>query len=917
MAQNGDDPVALEEVVVTGYRASLDRSLDRKRQSDLISDSITAEDFGKFPDNNIADSLQRVPGVAIDRAGGEGRFVSIRGLGPDFSSVLINGRSAATENEERAFSFDTLASELVSAVDVFKTSNAGLKEGGLGGTVNIITARPFDYEGLHLVGNVRGMYEENSGDVSPQGSILMSNTFDDGRFGLLASLTYQERSTEKRTVDNEHILNTNVEPFLTFTDPSQGWAGGYAYSGDGLEEDTWRIQALWRGITTETRKRVGGNLVGQFQATDNLVFTADVIHSRYDTSTERHWTGSYLWAPTLSDVNEIDENNFYEVISHGYEEGYDITGYGHALTTTERPTETTVGGLNAVWDISHELTMTADLSQSSALLDNRGRDRMYILEMLNKPGYIVTSKGGIPSVDYEDESGIIPEMGSANLDDLRGRQTSNDGIYNKAENREAKLDFSWVPMNDWITQLDFGANFTSAEKTTEYWQTPAEIRRMYHSFGRNTPIDHDSIITGVSRPGDVFGGLNGDVYLIDPVAYRQWMTDNVDNRDQAETAGGIASREAFEANNNSFDAVRSNDSYNIQEDVLSFYVNGSKDTYLFDRPLNVSAGVRYTETEVTSSGTSQVLVALTPEAQEPGEPPMPNLIQHFAEEAGSLVALDNRYDNWLPSISAKLDVTNDFIIRASASKTLTRPTLSGLAPSMHYVTTTRTTRTAYGSNPNLLPFTSNNLDLSFEYYYGQSNLMALSLFKKDISNFIVSRGETEIFPNIEVDDPEWQEFFVTRPQNSESAVIEGAELNLIHMFDNGFGVSGNYTFVDSNAVLQSGDVTSTFALPGISDTGNLSVFYGNDGFQFRVSYNHRTPFMGRIFNGPSNEPVNYNSYGAVDISTSYDIGDRFTIFLDGSNITGETVNRYGRQKNQFIGYEDTGALYTFGIRASL
>ena len=914
-SQEDVNHVVMEEIVVTGYAASLDKSMERKRQSALISDSITAEDFGKFPDNNIADSLQRVPGVAIDRAGGEGRFVSIRGLGPDFTSVFINGRTAATENEERAFSFDTLASELVRTVDVFKTSNAGLKEGGLGGTVNIITARPFDFDGLHVAGTVKGMYEENSGDTSPQGSFLFSNTFNDNKIGILGSLTYQERSSTQYEVDNEHIVDTSIEPFLTFETPSEGWAANnYAYNGDGLEEDTWRIQSLWRGVTHEKRKRIGGNLVAQFQATDDLVITADVIHSKYDTSTSRNWTGHYLWAPTLSDVNEVDENNFYSVISHGYEEGYNISGYAHALATTERPTETTIGGINAVWDLSSELTMTADISQSTALLDNRGLDRMYILELLNKPGYIVTSKGGIPSVEYADPAATVPAMGSPNMAELRARQTSNDGIYNEAKNQEARVDFSWVPANAFINQLDFGANYTSAEKSTEYWQTPDAIRRMYQDYGRNTQIDYESIVTGVSRPGDVFGGLNGDVYLIDPVAYREWMIANIDNRDMDDTPGGIASQEAFIANNSSFAAVRSNDSYHIQEKVYSLYLNGAKDTSVYGMPLTVAGGVRYTATDLTSAGTSQVLTGLT---RVPGEPPLPQLIKHFADEAGTAMERESSYDNWLPSISAKLEVTDEFLIRAAASKTLTRPTLSSLAPWVHYLQTTTSTRMAYASNPDLKPFSSTNLDLSFEYYYGDTNLIALALYKKDIEDYVVSKSMPQIFPDLEVTDPAWREFRVTQPQNAETAVIEGAELNLIHVFKNGLGLSANYTVVSSGAELKIGDITDTFALPGISDTGNMSFFYGSGGLQLRVSYNYRTPFLGRTFNGPSNEPVNYDSYGTVDFSTSYDLNDNFTLFVEGSNVTGETVEKYGRHKNQFIGYEDTGALYTFGIRARL
>lgn len=907
----------LEEVVVTGIAASLSRSIDKKRNAEIVSDSITAEDLGKFPDNNIADSLQRIPGVAIDRAGGEGRFVSIRGLGPDFSAVLINGRSPASENEERAFSFDTLASELVRTVDVFKTSNPGLKEGGLGGTINIVTARPFDFDGFHAAGSIKGMYEENSEDTSPQASFVISNTFNDEKFGVLASMTYQERSSAKYTVENEHISKTTEEPFLTFTNPSQGWAGGYAYSGDGLEEDTYRIQSLYAGITNETRERIGGNLVLQLQATDDLVLTADIIHSKYDSSTVKYSTGSYMWAPTLSPLNHVDEHGYYDVINHGYDSGYNITGYAHLLTTTERPTESNVGGLNAAWDISDEWKMVADISVSDAILDNRGLDRLYIVEFLDRPGYIMTSDGGIPTLEYADSAAIKPEMGSANMKDLRARINSNDGVYNKANNYEFKLDFEWTPTDSFLSQVKFGANNTVAEKSTEYWATPDLIRRMYHGLATQQVMDTDSVITGVMSLGNVFGGLTSDIYMIDPVAYRNWMAENVDGRTRANTPAGIASKEAFIANGSSWDAVKSNDSYTIEEDVTSFYLEAAGDTEVFTMPLHLSGGVRYTETELTSSGTTQVLVGLVREAAEPGRPPSPWLVQQFADEAGTAVALNHDYDNWLPSLNARLEVNEDFYIRAAISETLTRPTLTALAPYTSYGTTTTSTRMARGNNPNLKPFVSQNMDLSFEYYYGDANLVAVALYKKEIDDFIVTMSLPETFENISVEDPEWKTFMVTRPHNGESATIEGAEINWTHIFENGFGFATNYTFVNSNASLSAANATETFALPGISDTGNATLFYDKEGLEVRVAYNYRTPFLGRVFNGPSNEPVHYDAYGAIDVSASYDLTDRVTVFVEGSNVTGETVNKYGRYKNQFIGFEDTGALYTFGLRAKL
>ncbi len=910
-AQQQDEESTIEEVVVTGIRGSLSRSIDLKRNSDLVSDSISAEDMGKFPDNNIADSLQRLPGVAIDRAGGEGRFVSIRGLGPDFTAVMINGRTAASEHEERAFSFDTIAAELVQKVDVYKSSSPSLKEGGLGGLVNIETARPFDFDGFHVAGSIKGLYEENSGDTSPQASMIVSNTFNEGRVGILGSLTYQKRSATLYSVRNDQITNTDDEPFLTLFDPPD-WDGGYAYSGDGLEEDTWRIQSVNPGVIHQERERIGGNLAVQVRPVDSVVVTLDYIYSKYDTSSVRYWGGSYLWAPTLSSHNRVDENNFYEVINHGYDDGYGLTGYAHGLETTERPTVSGVGGINVQWDINDDLKMVADISQSTAVMDNRGLDGSYVLEILNKPGYILTSTGGIPQFQYADKDAV--SANEANMADLRARQTSDFGVYVDAKNREAKLDFVWDVSE--LSSLKFGVNHTEAKKSSEWWDTPTEVKRLYQKFAERTEIDYNSIITGVINPGNHFGGLDVGIYKIDPVAYRNWMAANVDNRDGANTPGGIEAKNAFIANGSSWDAVKSGSSFDIQEDISSAYLEG-KTTFFDDTmPLTISGGIRYTKTELVSSGTSQVLVSLTPENQEPGQPPSPTLIKGFANDADILVARENSYENWLPSLTAKLDLTDDIVIRLAASETLSRPTLSALAPQFFYGTTTVNTRSANGGNPNLKPFTSRNLDLSFEYYYGESNLFAVAAFRKEVDNFIVSRMAPEVLSGISVSNPEWLTFQVNRPRNGPTATVEGIEFNWTHILDNGYGLSANYTFADSNADLHKQRVEDeTFALPGISDTGNLTVFYDDGILQVRLAYNYRAEFLKSVFFGSFNEPVYADSYESIDLSASYKVSNNITVFLEGYNLTNETVRTYGRHRNQFISYEDTGTLYTLGVRA--
>jgi len=185
----------VEIIEIKGIRGSLGRAMDAKREAGGVVDSISAEDIGKFPDTNLAESLQRITGVSIDRSGGEGQLITVRGFGPQFNTVLVNGRQMASENQSRAFSFDTIASELVKSLDVHKTSTATLQSGGIGSTINVNTARPFAINGFKIAGSVKGIYDENSEETTPQVSALISNTFNDDSFGVLFALSHQERDT--------------------------------------------------------------------------------------------------------------------------------------------------------------------------------------------------------------------------------------------------------------------------------------------------------------------------------------------------------------------------------------------------------------------------------------------------------------------------------------------------------------------------------------------------------------------------------------------------------------------------------------------------------------------------------------------------------------------------------------------------
>ncbi len=251
---------ALDEIVVTGTRASLEHSLDIKRQTIGVVDSISAEDIGKLPDQNVAESLQRVPGVSIDRDQGEGRFITVRGFGPEFNTVLLNGRVLATDNPGREFSFDILPPELVSGADVYKTSSAEFQDGGIGSTVNLRTARPTDHRGFFVAGSLGGKNNSETSKTTPTGSLLASYTTPDETFGILGSLVYDKRDQRaKRAYTLGWLVNQTA-----------GNLTGVAVDG-----------GTGQSVDTSSRERVGGTIALDWHLNDNLMLTVDGLYSKY------------------------------------------------------------------------------------------------------------------------------------------------------------------------------------------------------------------------------------------------------------------------------------------------------------------------------------------------------------------------------------------------------------------------------------------------------------------------------------------------------------------------------------------------------------------------------------------------------------------------------------------------------------
>ena len=274
----------LQTVVVTGIRKSLEQAVDKKRNATGLIDAIAAEDLGKFPDQNIAESLQRVPGITIDRNGGEGQFVTVRGFGPSFNTVLVNGRRIASETGNREFSFDLFPSELITGADVYKSGVAHLAEGGIGSTINLSTARPLDSKGQKIVLSARALQDDNSGSTSPQLFGLYSNTFADDRFGVLVSASHQERESVVQTYNNRGW--NSVDP--------ASLGAGVTLNGNTNAQRIFVAQNLQLGETEQKRERTNIQAVVQFEPTPDVVMTLDGMYNDFELTSESRFLNNWF-----------------------------------------------------------------------------------------------------------------------------------------------------------------------------------------------------------------------------------------------------------------------------------------------------------------------------------------------------------------------------------------------------------------------------------------------------------------------------------------------------------------------------------------------------------------------------------------------------------------------------------------------
>tara|TARA_B100000745_G_scaffold2753_1_gene2309 strand:+ start:1 stop:1641 length:1641 start_codon:yes stop_codon:yes gene_type:complete len=528
-------------------------------------------------------------------------------------------------------------------------------------------------------------------------------------------------------------------------------------------------------------------------------------------------------------------------------------------------------------------------------------------------GAIVTGPDGFPIYN----PALTPDGVSNHLDEANSRAhvMLRRGWAVEDEVSQLRFDGEYVTDGSGLTEIRFGAQYSSETKSLTRWDNEGVgIHCTYCGYP-----DLPEIPAGSQYVFDA-----GSDFLSDVSGSGRMPTSWLAHDGEANFAFLESYYQSVNGDSISFDAVRRNNSFEVEEDIISTYMEFDFEGEVADMFLSATAGVRYEMTDVTVNGTQAPITGLTILDQT-------EMLAGFGDAQS--IATESDYDVLLPNFSVRLEITDDLIARFAASSTITRPTLNSMSP-VTVITTTRQggDLTSTSGNPALEPFKSDNLDLSLEYYYDEASYASIGYFRKLVSNFIVNSQEDKTFELADgslLTDPstgtnasapdagdDVAVFTNTLPNNGEDATVDGFELALQHTFDNGFGVLANGTIVDSDAELDPFDINQVFALTGLSDSYNLVAFYETDDYQIRLAYNWRDEFVQSLTQGQGDGPTIVESYQQLDISGSYSVTDNVEIFFEGINLTEEFVHKRGRFSNHLLLVEDSGRRWAFGVRGN-
>lgn len=941
----GDDQLA--EVVVTGLRQSLVTSETIKRDASGVVDAITAEDIGKFPDTNLAEAVQRVPGVTIDRLNNEGARVTVRGFGPEFNLVTLNGRSmpgnvVPGQNATRSFDFENISADGIAGITVYKTGRADVASGGIGSTINISTARPFDFNDMRAAFSAKANRDgstEVGNKITPEFSGLFSDKFFDDRVGVLINGSYSKRNSQEQISTVDGWLQDQFAPGDPRVASSDTNPGGHNWA---PRDDNW-------GVADHSRSRTNGQAVLQFKPVDSVVVTADYTYTYYKDIVDRHTWGAWFDYGANPFSATINPNG---TVTHLVDTGSDLSYSSFADTFIQQNGS---AGFNLKWAASDNVDVELDAHHSYANSDGGAAGNndfgivgqwpaLSLTKTFNLAPYTLPTTSWTYVSPYNTSnlttSTITPLFGQANT----------NAFYNVID--QARIGVTWKNANadSGLRSIKLGFDIERFTTRAQSFSSGNFAWGYYNAVDNYNGLIPAGAFTKVSSCSILKQFSGGSCQIAVPYFY----TFNLQSAIAATQGGGVAGDPTFPPYTFQQKASPDNDDH-IKEVTPAPYLQFDFSTDFNGMPFKALAGIRYEKTNVTANSLQRVPTSVVWEN--------PTEFTTTKAANATISNVTSSYGEFLPNLDASLQVRPDVILRASYSKTIARSDLTQMIGTTSVTTTPKPgSRTATEGNPGLLPYESNNFDLAAEWYYTKDSYLAANWFVKRVTNFLTDTttkgplfGITDpnagaaaakatqelqaagkqasaqnIFAQMEADNPGQTSFAgqpgdplviwdITTPTNGNSTNIHGFELSAQHVFwDSGFGVQANWSVPSGGAPWNSLVTSQQFALPGLSRSYNLVGFFEKWGFQTRVAYTHRSAFLAALSQtDQANEPVYTAPYGQLDASASYDINQHFSVFFDGINLTSASQRQWGRFQEQFISASEGFARYQVGFRMTL
>lgn len=906
----------LDTVVVTGVRGSLARAVELKREAGTVQDSISALELGRFPDDNVADSLSHITGVSITRtAGGEGQKVSVRGLGPEYTLTTFNGRILATDGAGRDFAYDVLPADVINGADVIKGAQAALSEGAIGGLINLRSASPFDQKGQHGLVRAEGDRNQMSELNGQKFSAAYSNTFADDTTGVLVGVVYAKRKDRTDVAGNDGGWTRNPDP----NDPS--WLWGNAWGGnidlnnnDELDPDEYGLIAPGQfrvGSILEEKKRRALSGKIEWRPNDSFRLTLDGLKTRLD-SPQVGFQQSYypLFAPgRWSDIK----------VQNGIVTGFTMDNPDPEMRlnpellnmTEHRVVDTDLFGANAEWKVNDDFTVTGDMYRSTSKRYSGGQDSYVVLRM-NQPNVAHISLG----------SAAVPNV-SATFDD--GRQLSSglaDGKFNGSDFNTHYMELRGDNIKDEITggalggdlfvgkfgidHLRFGVTRTDRKKSRDLINNTLNGGADYYSGDNaiNVGALSGNVISHTFALPNFMNGVNSDFP-------RTFLAFDVPNYLHALAAFNGQPRPDGDTYDFSAAAPQWNplESYRVSEKTTAIFVQAD----MSGERWTADAGVRLVKTKTTSQAWDAPILGITENGAF-------NYTADYADPTP--IRQDGNYTYVLPSANFTWRFTDELQLRLGAAKTMARPPVDKLAP-------TNTTASVswgeftqiYGGNVDLKPYTARQGDVSLEWYFSENSIFNTAVFYKRIENQITTSWEpgqdigvgpiVDAAGNPVTTGPTL--FNVMRPINGDYAKVHGIEAGLQHFWENGFGFRAQYTrnwsksYVDGQERPLEGIAPSVYSLGVMYEKGAWSIGATadrTDGFVTAINV------LGEGYNEQA------DAITWLTAHVSYKVNDSFSISLEGQNLLDKaqtySINgnpllsqgyyRYGRSLNLGLSY---------------